>query len=314
MCGIAGYMVTDSRDPRVRLAITVLGLKQADRGHQSWGMFYGNPDKMPLVHRVAASIEDTFDLPVWLPLQMAVHTRHATTGRIKVGNTHPFTKTGDAGTVVGMHNGIIDNHAEVALMHNREYSVDSEHIFAQIADGLPLSELEGYGTIVYVHDSKWFIGRFNGGELAIAITELGVFYCSEKFVLEHSLRLAQIEIKKLQYAVDGTLYTITPEGIEKVDESLDVRRPFISTKWQDGKVTFGGNSKDIVVTDDTTELDPTQELGDDLPDGSIHFYSDGCVCDDCGELIPVGADMFFHQDTLYCDACYCSLDNKEVRA
>lgn len=304
MCGIAGYYVTDSSDPRVRLAITVLGLKQAERGTQSWGMFYGKPNSVPLIHKVAASIEDTFDLPNKLSLAMAVHTRYATTGKIKKDNAHPFTRIGSAGTVIGIHNGIIDNHMDVSLKYNRDYKVDSEHIFAQIADGLPMDELEGYGTIVYSHDSKWFIGRFNGGELTIAVTELGLFYASTRYALEHSLQLAQIPIEKLVHPIDGITYELTTKGINPTGVLLDIKQPYIPTKWDDGKVVWkNGNRADDTEMDESEGLDATQELTD-LPDDIIHFYSDGCVCDVCDITIPIGTDMYFLDATLYCEQCF----------
>lgn len=306
MCGIAGYYVTNSSDPRVRLAITVLSLKQAERGTQSWGMFYGMPSSVPLIHKVAASIEDTFDLPTRLPLAMAVHTRYATTGKIKKDNAHPFIRSGTAGTVIGIHNGIIDNHFDLGLKYNRDYAVDSEHIFAQIADGLPMSELEGYGTTVYNHDSKWFIGRFNGGELTIALTELGLFYASTRRSLEHALALAQIDIKTWVYAVDGVTYELGTDGLTQSALPLDIKQPIVLTKWEDGKIKFKTSDYELFdgnVADDAEELDPTQELSD-LPDDVIHFYSDGCICDVCEDSVPIGTDMFFVDDTLYCENCF----------
>jgi asparagine synthetase B (glutamine-hydrolysing) len=317
MCGIAGYMVTDSKDPRIRLAITILGLKQADRGVQSWGMMYGTPGVTPLVHRVASSIERSFDLPKRLSSAMAVHTRHATTGTIKTENAHPFTKNGPAGEVIGMHNGMIDNHEVLGLRYKREYSVDSEHIFAQIADGLPLQEIEGYGTVVYTLDNKWFIGTFNGGELAFAITELGVFYASELRALEHSLDLAQIPVRQLQWTKDGNLYAITPEGLEYVDNSLSIVAPTFVSRWQDGKIDLsnwkGARTADDETRDEGMMLDPTQDTDDDLPEDVIHFYSDGCVCDACGEPTAIGDDMFYVESVLYCELCYEEIMEEEPK-
>lgn len=286
MCGIAGYIVAKD-DPRTRTAISILALAMEDRGKDSWGMFYGNPKSSIAVHRVALAISDSFDLPEKIPLAMAVHTRHATTGKIKQGNSHPFTWKGTNGTVIGMHNGIISNHASVGKAHKRTYKVDSEHIFAHIAEGKDLSDLEGYGTIVYTQNNQWHIGKFNGGELEIVETEIGLFFCSTSAPLRLALRLAGLTILRWINTLDGLLYGISPKGLETLGETLNVQTDLFCGKW-----------------DDYDLLDP--RLTTDIPydDDTVLFISSGEQCEECGEPTDLGSNIYWVVDTIVCEDCY----------
>lgn len=285
MCGIAGYIVTQD-SPSVRTAISILALEMEDRGRDSWGMFYGVPGESLAVHRIATSIRSSFDFPLIMPLGMALHTRHATTGKIKAGNAHPFTAKGVKGKVVGIHNGIISNHAEVGHAYDRSYRVDSEHIFAHIADGLPLSDLEGYGTIAYAHNGQWFIGRFNGGELSIAKTELGIFFASTESSLRLALRLAGIPITKWLTTKDGTLYALSAKGIKAVGDTLNVKNDIFCGKWDD---------TDLLFADDDDEKD----------EDVIHFLSEGGEeCEECHGRINAGDDLFYTETMILCKKCF----------
>lgn len=285
MCGIAGYIVTQSND-RVRLAISILALEMEDRGSDSWGMFYGTPNESLAVHRVAQSVRKSFDLPKELPLTMAVHTRHATTGTIKAGNAHPFTVKGALGKVVGMHNGIISNHRELGARYKRSYRVDSEHIFANIAEGISLADLEGYGTVVYALNGEWYIGRFQGGELSIVATEFGVFFASTENSLRLALRMAGIPITKWLTTKDGTLYALDAKGIHNRGAKLDVTSDLFCGKWDD--VDF-----------------PTDPNTEDMNEDVIHFISEGGDdCEACGERIPTGGDLFYTDIQILCAPCF----------
>jgi predicted glutamine amidotransferase len=288
MCGIAGYIVTQTND-RVRLAISILALEMEDRGHDSWGMFYGTPNESLAVHRVAQSVRKSFDLPEVLPLAMALHTRHATTGNVKAGNAHPFTVKGTQGTVVGMHNGIISNHRELGAKYGRSYRVDSEHIFAHIAEGISLGDLEGYGTVVYSQNGQWFIGRFQGGELSIVTTEFGVFFASTENSLRLALRMAGIPIIKWLNTKDGTLYALDSKGTHSKGAKLDVSSDLFCGKWDDDLAIEG-----LVGSDDgLNDMDV------------IHFISEGndeCEC--CGEPINKGEDLFYTDTQILCKPCF----------
>jgi hypothetical protein len=95
------------------------------------------------------------------------HTRYATVGAITEANAHPFRL---AGGLVGQHNGVVYNHAELDKKYGKE-PVDSRHLLRCIEEGRDLSEIEAYGSVQYVlpgQRDRVYLGRFNGGELSVA--------------------------------------------------------------------------------------------------------------------------------------------------
>jgi predicted glutamine amidotransferase len=291
MCGIAGYIATSDSE-KLRTIAGILALKMEDRGAQSWGIMYGDGKASPAVHRVADSVSKTFDLPEVMPPMFALHTRYATTGSIKPGNAHPFTKDGAAGRVVGMHNGIISNHAQLGRVFKRSYRVDSEHIFAHLADGLALDDLEGYGTVVYSLNGEWFIGKFNGGELAVVRTELGIFYASTESSLRLAMRIAGVEILEWITTKDGTLYRITRKGLSKVNKSLTVSFDLYCGSWEMG---YGDAALDVTVDFDFIPEDVEVAT----------FDSDGQECDDCLIRTSPGSTLYWFEESraAVCEKC-----------
>jgi len=142
MCGIAGYITNKKTDYRHAVAAAILAKHMDERGGHSWGAM----DATQTIHGLGA-ISLGLTITARMPQHFALHTRYATTGARVVENSHPFTLNGPSGEVVGMHNGIISNHAELNRDNKRAMVVDSQHIFANIADGRSLNNLEGYGAI-----------------------------------------------------------------------------------------------------------------------------------------------------------------------
>ena len=110
---------------------------------------------------------------------------------------------------MGVHNGVITNHTKLNQTYVRECRVDSQHIFQHIADELPLTDLEGNGTIVYYQDDEFRIGKFNGGVLSVYRNNLGLFFASTEPVLKKALRYAGLmEESKEVVLVQNTLYRL----------------------------------------------------------------------------------------------------------
>jgi len=143
MCGIFGWDITGKVTKNQRKLLAHGLAKSNDlRGGHSWG--YCDVNNM----RVERGLGNMS--PEWAAFYRAdrllAHTRFATTGEITVGNAHPFR----IGGIVGAHNGMIFNHKMVNLKYNRNYSVDSQHIFRHLAEGIDLRDLEGYGAIEWL--------------------------------------------------------------------------------------------------------------------------------------------------------------------
>src|SRR4029077_386684 len=179
MCGIYGWQIR----PGHKLSTyesTILGLTLAeemeDRGRDSFGgLFWPNPEAEPemvttpeveeeaktkdkgvlIVRRGLgkATEKDPEFLQKFASTQiMFGHTRAATMGATTIKNTHPFV----VGDVIGVHNGMVYNHYNLKKKYNRDYDVDSQHIFAHINAGLDLEELDGYGTALWTRQSEGY--------------------------------------------------------------------------------------------------------------------------------------------------------------
>src|SRR5215469_10058620 len=142
MCGLYGWNITRTT-PALTVANAVLAQAMAGRGTDSWGILSDGKVRRGLESVTYAP--ETLKLPAHT--NVAVHTRYGTTGKINVKNAHPFT----IGAVIGMHNGIVYNHASLNLEYDRRMAVDSMHIFAHIAEERDLAEIEAYGAIVYTY-------------------------------------------------------------------------------------------------------------------------------------------------------------------
>lgn len=98
---------------------------------------------------------------------------------------HPYTfLKADGTSVVGFHNGIIRNHAELNKKHSRTLEVDSMHLWAHRAEGLSWKELQGWGNLVWwetLPNGKRELNfcRINDGDLHLVTFEDGTLgWCS----------------------------------------------------------------------------------------------------------------------------------------
>ena len=141
MCGIAGYSLSaDSRASRT-LAAQALLAGISERGGDAVGYAFRGHDGNVEVTKLrggASALLDEIHIPA-PSSQVLLHTRDHTKGHPNIeANNHPIRH----GSVVGVHNGVIDNDDELLARygldrHEEEMSVDSEAIFA-------LMELHGH--------------------------------------------------------------------------------------------------------------------------------------------------------------------------
>ena len=200
-----------------------------DRGKQAWGW----TDGVDIVKNTGRFREGFNTSMLGTPSAM-IHTRTGTTGDTKdPNNAHPFNIKG----IIGLHNGMIYNHRAMAEKHGIQYSVDSELIFHYIADGLPMEELEGYGTISFYRDGHIYLGRFSTrGDLCLAMTDDGWLWASEKAAVVNAAGIASLGIKFFVDAKLGVLYELNGEKIHKTKQSMKLSdsKPYAAkTNWQD---------------------------------------------------------------------------------
>lgn len=139
MCGLMGCMMKQP-DKRVAIYLAVTGVLMDGRGGHSWGYATNSGVTKNTGHFSQNVNLNGFDGPMFLG-----HCRYATVGDITKENSHPF----EQGDVVGAHNGGVANWKELNEQYQRDFNVDSQHIFEQIAHDLPLEDVAASGAITY---------------------------------------------------------------------------------------------------------------------------------------------------------------------
>lgn len=173
----------------------------------------------------AASLTSIDHRPEWI----VGHTRLATHGSSENAlNNHPVRH----GSVLGVHNGVIANHAEVLARyggrHDPRAEVDSEAVFAAVANDGPrgLETIEGGCVCAWVdlrHSRSVWVARTTGYPLVLASTANGaIAWASE----ERALRGCGLEISSVYDLGDAAVAVRLVPGPKIADVvELDVPRP-----------------------------------------------------------------------------------------
>ncbi len=249
MCGLFGYAV-EKQTPLLAQMGVVLAVFNANRGTDAWGV----SDGKKIWKGNGSSVQNLFQMPVRNKGMLMGHTRAATVGAKTAANAHPwrFDKPDGSGFVIGAQNGHVRNWFDLNKQYKRELEVDSMQIFAHLAAGLPLSEIEGSGAITFFKDNNLFFSKFHGGQLAIArLKEGGILWSSDENHLRSALlgggRTSQdYEFLTLQ---DELVYYYGPEDggtLYETDTKIGIQR-FISrvvtnSEWE-GYHGMGGRGR-----------------------------------------------------------------------
>lgn len=198
MCGLFGWQLSPEamREGDPLVLATVLAFNSERRGDDSWGVAMRNPAQVPAVTLLKniGSIKKTCRVPHIVASQVLGHTRKMTTGAVSLRNAHPFA----FGNIVGAHNGWLYEHHKLNTKHKRECQVDSEHIFMHLAEGKPVDDLEGLGTITYLNVQQpdiIYAGRSRTSEFAVMgigprTKPIGIVWCSVMNWLDEAISMA----------------------------------------------------------------------------------------------------------------------------
>lgn len=223
MCGIAGCgTLTD-------VTRRMLGYMMWDmerRGTDSWGATNGVD-----VHKTLGPITETWseyeeDIFSWD--RVILHTRGASVGDVTRPNQHPFISHNGVGdtwkkTVVGIHNGCISNHEELAKKYpDRKFEVDSMHVFEHFAKGLPTSEIYGWGNLAWYEytpedpNGSLYLMKFNADNLYTCLLETGeIVFCSVLETLQRAALMAGSKVETRYKIEDEMVYHVVPEVDEQ---------------------------------------------------------------------------------------------------
>ena len=179
------------------------------------------------------------------------HVRLATKGMITEQNAHPFVK----GSVIGAHNGIIDNYDKIASKIGKSIQVDSEVIFGLLNKKEKYQEvfdlIEGDFALSWVDEDYRVLKLMHeeGRPLHVAYWKKArcLFWASTAKILGESLREAGlvIDIKELPvdevYEFNTQEFWGTPnENTVKVKTNENYVRYSYTGGYGDG-YGFGGN-------------------------------------------------------------------------
>lgn len=223
MCGIFGFTQLTQNNS---LMFPVLAVEMESRGQTSWGA--SNGDKFI---KAMGAISKTFDRDIlrWDTNNgLILHTRMPSSGTGRsAAEAHPFvfSRILEAPTdtqpyakikqVIGIHNGCIGSHEKLKNQYpeRSNFDVDSMHIFKNICDDLPTTELVGSGAIAWYETEGWqlpdetttelpipsntttrlFLARFNTEAMHIAkLPDKSIVFASTKTAIERAATLAGI--------------------------------------------------------------------------------------------------------------------------
>ncbi|KFZ36131.1 glucosamine--fructose-6-phosphate aminotransferase [Shewanella mangrovi] len=224
MCGIVGAVA--QRDVT---EILLEGLKRLEyRGYDSAGVAVLNEGTLQRTRRVG-KVQELANALAEHPLPGGTgiaHTRWATHGEPNERNAHPHQSAGDIAVV---HNGIIENHAELreqlqALGYQFESDTDTEVIAHLVHHELKshdsllaavqatVKQLEGaYGTVVIDRrDSERMVVARSGSPLVVG------FGLGENFVASDIMALLPVT-RKFAYLEEGDVAEITRRSVSIYD-------------------------------------------------------------------------------------------------
>jgi glucosamine 6-phosphate synthetase-like amidotransferase/phosphosugar isomerase protein len=203
MCGIAGYSLSRDSPVERTLAAQALLAGIAERGADAVGYAYRGADEAVEVTKLrggASALLDEIAVPRGAS-QALLHVRDYTKGHPEIElNNHPIRH----GTVVGVHNGVIQNDDELLSRYGMEraapeMTVDSEAIFALMErrehDPRALRELHGTMAAGWLDERQpdsLFLARGISRPLWVGRTQADLFFASTRralAILEAALRL-----------------------------------------------------------------------------------------------------------------------------
>ena len=244
MCGIVGYIGRREAAPLI-----VEGLKKLEyRGYDSFGV--ATLGKGIDLDKHQGRISGNSSSAVRLKGKIGIgHTRWATHGVPNDINAHPHTDC--TGTIALVHNGIIENYAELkrqllARGHTFHSETDTEVIVHLIEEEYAKSKdlllavqavvpkLEGsYALLVIAIDEERMIAARNASPLVIGVGDKETFAASDMTpILEHTERAIFLE--------DGDIASLYRGKVEIFHKGKAVTRPVELIDWSLEDVKKGG--------------------------------------------------------------------------
>ena len=248
MCGIVGYVGAREATP-----VLMDGLKRLEyRGYDSAGVSVVAKRGAPVTLKCAGKVDKLAErLRGSMPAgHLGVgHTRWATHGRPTAVNAHPHTDC--SGRIVVVHNGIIENFAELRTEleesgHRFVSETDTEvvpHLIEQLggddlvaAVRLALKRLRGaYALAIFASgDDELLLGARYNAPLIVGVGE-------GEYVLASDITAVLSYTRKVLVLENGQLVAMGPRGLELTTlDGRTVEPEFIEADWDASQVEKGG--------------------------------------------------------------------------
>lgn len=221
MCGIAGFSVNPDSSVDRTLAAQALLAGIAERGADAVGYAHRAATGHVRVTKLrggASALLDELCIPAETSAAL-IHVRDFTKGHPEIAaNNHPIRH----GSVVGIHNGIIENDDELLARYGIEraeplMTVDSEAIFALMEqrrhDARALSEMRGAMAAAWLDerdDATLYLARGRLRPLWLGHTADGLYFASTRralaitaAALKTRLDVRELREGRLLHVVDG---------------------------------------------------------------------------------------------------------------
>lgn len=288
MCGLFGWKFGECIPVEKRVIVaTVLSIENEIRGKDSWGVLnLQTREIMKELGKVTKGVYKFCMLP-----EVLCHTRFATVGAVTVENAHPFVYK----HIIGAHNGTVANHWQVNNAMNRDFDVDSIHLFAHIADNEQKKELRAHGAITYVdtreEEGGLFLSKFNGGGLNVYSVnapdgEPGmIVWSSTQHAIETALAVAGLEGYAWEVG-EGKVYEIKEYTLYNTVKELGFERPIkvhVPTIYQ-GYEGHGVYTHDHSISKwEKKDLKPYYDHGEII-------WNKCCMCGRWLRVVRIGTD------------------------
>ena len=256
MCGLYGICLKDNQLTDSKRATLIGNLARANdaRGGDSWGFSAITQENKIRIRRGLGEIQPY----VWNIVDHQVvmgHSRFKTHGDKTIKNAHPF----EIGKIIGAHNGVIRNHLELNKTYQRNFEVDSMHLFAHLNEGRVFSDIEGYGAIEWMDKEKLgyiYLCKMSGGSLSIygigdSDKTKGIVWSSDNAHLDKALHSAGVR-KYFPYRVKGgQVYIVSDGEIFVAPKMLELYEQ--EYKQYDSSVVHSHTSSHSRIKDDYTK-------------------------------------------------------------
>jgi glucosamine--fructose-6-phosphate aminotransferase (isomerizing) len=251
VCGIVGYI-----GPKKVVPVILDGLRRLEyRGYDSAGIAVVTQDGKLEIRRASGklhNLEESLRLSPIDGIYGIGHTRWATHGRPTEQNAHPHRDC--TGEIVVVHNGIIENYAElkhklIAEGHKFVTETDTE-VIAHLVEkhfnesGGPLEEavrrtvrqLTGVYAlaILSTRDLNKIVAARQGPPAVIGLGQNEYFVASDiPAILYHT--------RDVFFMADGDLAVLTPQGVRLMDfDGRPIERPVQHVTWDPIMAEKGG--------------------------------------------------------------------------